>query len=73
MRAPDWDWNSLIVDPPLPIIHPAAVFDTRNLKCVGLTLSSAEEHDLKIRSLWKENVSWYQTFEYKIAKIRREA
>ena len=40
IRAPDCDWKSMIVDPPFPIIHPASEFDTRNLICVDLSLSS---------------------------------
>jgi len=44
IRAPDFDWNSVIVDPPFPMMQPAAVFETRNLMCVDFSLSSDQSN-----------------------------
>ena len=50
IRAPDCDWKSVIVEPPLPITEPAAAFDTRNLTYVGFSVESGRsKHYVKIR------------------------
>lgn len=50
IRAPDCDWNSVIVEPPFPMTEPAAEFDTRNLIYVGFSSESEKrKHEINNR------------------------
>lgn len=47
IRAPDCDWKSFMVEPPLPITDPASAFDKRNLMWVDFSSWSEKRKDVK--------------------------
>jgi hypothetical protein len=45
--APDWSWNSLIVDPPLPMIDPAEALEIRKRTEEGVSLALSAKNAVK--------------------------